>query len=343
MRLTDIIHTVDAHAEGEPSRIVVGGVLDVPGETIADKRRHLEEHGDWLREYLLHEPRGQPSLAADVILPSRRADAGFVIMGAAGYYAMSGTSLIGAVTVLLETGMLPMIEPVTELVLESAAGLIAVSAECEDGSCRRVTFANVPAFVVELDVAIEVEGVGSVRADIAFGGEYFALVDAADLGFGIVPDEAADLGAIGERIRVAAAAQVRDDIRFAHFTGAPRAGGDGRSANVVPPGRIDRSPCGIGTSAKLAVLHRRGALDVGAPFVNESILSTTFDARIRSVTRVDSYEAVVPEISGRGWITGMHQFGRDPSDPIRTGFTLPDTWGRGAAAPPEATAPRSPA
>ncbi|MBS1878021.1 MAG: proline racemase family protein [Actinobacteria bacterium] len=344
MQLSNLIHAVDAHAEGEPSRIVLGGVLDVPGTTMAEKAEHLEVRGDELRRFLLHEPRGLPSLAADLVFPSAdpRADAGIVIMGASNYFPMSGTNLICSVTVLLETGTLPMREPVTEVTLETPAGIVRALARCEEGRCRSVSFANVPSFVTELDRAIEVPGLGTVVADIAWGGAFFALVDATSLGFSLVPDEAPELGRIGEQIKRAAAEQVPvshpereagDTIIFTHFHGPARNGGDGRSANIVSPGRSDRSPCGTGTAAKLAVAHARGELALGVSYVNESILATTFSARILEQTTIGPYPAVVTEISGRAWITGVHQLGRDPEDPVGGGYMLADIWGAGAAAP----------
>jgi proline racemase len=210
VRTARIIHCVDAHAEGEPSRIVVGGVLDVPGETMLDKLRHLEREGDALRRLLLFEPRGSAPLSADLVLPSRHpdADAGFVIMESCSYEGMSGTNTINTATVLLETGMLEMSEPRTELTLEAPAGLVRIVAECAGGRCERVTFENVPSFATHLDARVDVPGLGELRVDVAYGGAFCAFVDAGALGYAIVPDEARALAELGERIRPAVARQL---------------------------------------------------------------------------------------------------------------------------------------
>src|SRR3954447_15396575 len=201
MRLAKVIHCVDAHAEGEPSRIVVGGVLDVPGETMLEKMRHLEREADSLRRLILHEPRGMAPLSGDIVFPSKRADAGFVIMESSSYEGMSGTNTINTALVLLETGMVPMVEPVTEMVLEAPAGLVRVSADCSDGHVDRITFENVPSFCLGLDVPVEVPGLGVLHVDIAYGGAFCAFVDAGALGYSIVPSEARELAELGERIR----------------------------------------------------------------------------------------------------------------------------------------------
>ena len=340
MRLGELIHCVDAHAEGEPSRIVVGGVLDVPGETMLDKMRHLEREGDALRRRLLFEPRGSAPLSLDLVLPSRHpeADAGFVIMESCSYEGMSGSNTINTATVLLETGMLAMQEPVTRLTLEAPAGLVRIEAECRDGRCERITFENVPSFATHLDAPVEVDGLGELRVDVAYGGAFCAFVDATALGFAIVPDEARALAELGERIRPAVVEQLEiahpeepalGVLSFVVFTAPPRAGGDARNATVVAPGRLDRSATGTATSARLAVLAARGEVEDGAEFVNESVIGTRFTGRIVRRTAVGGVEAVVPAVSGRAWITGLHQFVLDPGDPFPEGFQLPDTWGAG--------------
>jgi proline racemase len=340
MRLTNVIQTVDAHAEGEPSRVVVGGVLDIPGRTMFEKKQYLEQEYDWLRRLLLFEPRGHAVLCADLVLPPTHpdADAGFIIMESTDYPPMSGTNTICTVTVLLETGMLPMVEPVTTLTLDTPAGLVRVEAQCRDGKCERVTFTNAPAFVTHLDAVVDVPEIGPVVVDVAYGGAFFAITDATALGFKVVPAEAAELARVGQLIKRAAAEQLPvahpenaaiNTITFTTFVAPPRAGGDGRNTTVVSPGRLDRSACGTATCARLAVLARRGQLKVGADYVHESILSTHFIGRIVDTTTVGPYAAVVPSIAGRAWITGVHHIGRDPSDPFRDGFTVPDTWGIG--------------
>src|ERR1700742_1832295 len=343
MRVARVIHCVDAHAEGEPSRIVVGGVLDVPGTTMLEKMRHLEREGDWLRRLILFEPRGAAPLSGDLVLPSSHpeADAGFIIMESSSYEGMSGTNTINTVAVLLETGMVEAVEPVTELVLEAPAGLVRVRADVRDGRVELITFENVPSFATHLGATVEVPGLGAIEVDVAYGGAFAAFVDAEALGFAIVPDEARELGELGERIRP----HVNEQLEIAHplepalshlsfvvFVAPPLSGGAARHATIVSPGRLDRSPTGTATSARIAVLAARGRLGENDSYVAESVLDTRFTGRIARRTVVGGKPAVVPAISGRAWITGFHQLVVDPSDPLSGGFTLPDTWGSGQRA-----------
>ena len=341
MRIAKVIHCVDAHAEGEPSRIVVGGVLDVPGETMLEKMRHLEHEGDGLRRLILHEPRGMAPLSGDIVFASKHpeADAGFVIMESSSYEGMSGTNAINTAAVLLETGLVEAVEPVTELVLEAPAGLVRVRADVREGRVELLTFENVPSFALELGASVEVPGMGTLEVDVAYGGAFCAFVDAEALGFAIVPDEARDLADLGERIRP----HVNEQLEIAHplepalshlsfvvFVAPPLSGGDARHATIVSPGRLDRSPTGTATSARMAVLDARGSL--GETYVAESVLDTRFSGRVVRRTTVGDLPAIVPAISGRAWITGFHQLVVDPSDPLAGGFTLPDTWGSGQRA-----------
>ncbi|SDJ12919.1 proline racemase family protein [Natribacillus halophilus] len=339
MKLNKLVHTVDAHAEGEPSRIVVGGVIDVPGETMFDKKMYLENYNDEFRKFLIHEPRGSTVLHADLVLPptNSMADAGFIIMEATDYPPMSGSNTICTVTVLLETGMLPMVEPITEITLESPAGLINVEAHCKNGKCERVTFTNAPSFVTHLDEKITVPRLGEVKVDVAYGGAFFVFVDAESLGYKIIDEEAGELSQLGEEIKRAAASQLpiahpeNEDIHtisFTTFTAPPLVGGQGRNATIVSPGRVDRSACGTATSARLAILHAKNELGIEHEYVHESILNTNFVGEILEETEVGPYPGVITSISGRAWITGTHQLSVDPSDPFTTGITLPDLWER---------------
>jgi proline racemase len=336
VRVAKVIHCVDAHAEGEPSRIVVGGVLDVPGETMLEKMRALERDGDWLRRLVLFEPRGSAPLSADLVLPSKVADAGFIIMESSSYEGMSGTNTINTAAVLLETGLVEMTEPVTDLTLEAPAGIVRVRAHCASGRVERIEFANVPSFALHLAAPVEVPGLGTVAVDVAYGGAFAAFVDAEPLGFAIVPDEARELADLGERIRPHVAEQLTiahpleadlGYLSFVVFVAPPLDGGDARHATIVSPGRLDRSPTGTATSARMAVLDARGEL--GSAYVAESVIDTRFSGRLVSRTRVGEHDAIVPAISGRAWITGFHQLVVDPSDPLADGFKLPDTWGAG--------------
>jgi proline racemase len=344
MKAARVLRTVDAHCEGEATRVVVGGLVDVPGETMFDKRRYLETERDDLRQTLLFEPRGNPCLSAVFVFPSRNPAAalGFVIMEGTDYPPMSGTNTINTVTVLLETGMLPMSEPETTLTLETPAGLVDVRARCENGKCVAVTFRNVPSFATHLDAPVEVEGHGTVPVDVAYGGHFFGLVDANALGFEIVAAEAADLAALGERIKTAIGEQVEvshpdnsgiHDIGLFVWTGRPLVGGTARNATVVSPGRIDRSPCGTATTARMTVLAARGELAPGQEFLHESILSTTFRGAIVEEVAVGELRGVSTEVTGRAWIYAMQSLLVDPSDPLPTGYTLSDTWGTATPRP----------
>jgi proline racemase len=345
-----MIQAIDAHCAGEPGRVIVGGVLDVPGPTMYEKMRHLATHGDALRRCMLREPRGYPGANCNLVLPPTHpeADAGFVIMEHVEYPGMSGTNTICTATVLLETGMVPMQEPVTELTLESPAGLIRVRAECAGGKVRSVTFRNVPAFAVHLDRKIEVPQLGTVTVDVAYGGMFYAIADARAFGLKLTPDEGRDIVRITEMIKAAA----REQIPVTHpeqpgFTGisigqlsGPPSRADAHMKNVVTvstgeldwsrpstwTGVIDRSPCGTGTCARMATLHARGRLALNEDFHHEGILGTAFTGRLVEETTVGPYRAVVPTLSGQAWITGFASYVIDPTDPFPEGFTVSDIW-----------------
>jgi proline racemase len=351
MRLANMLQAVDAHACGEPGRVIVGGVLDVPGATMFDKMRHLQQHMDGLRKRMLREPRGYPAANCNLILPPTHpdADAGFVIMEQVEYPGMSGTNTICVTTVLLETGMLPMCEPLTELTLEAPAGLIRVRAECASGKVRRVTFQNVPAFVAYLDARIEVPHLGTVTVDVAYGGMFYVIADAAPFGLRLTPDEGRDIVRISEMIKAAAQEQLPvvhpeqpgfAGITIAELSAAPtHPEAHAKNAVTVSTGKldwnlpatwtgaIDRSPCGTGTCAKMATLHARGKLNLNEDFHHEGILGTIFTGRLVGITQVGRYNAVIPTISGQAWITGLSTYVVDPEDPFPEGFTVGDIWG----------------
>jgi proline racemase len=351
MRLDDVITAVEVHAGGEPGRVITGGVHDVPGATMLEKRNHLRDHGDRLRHLMLREPRGYPALCANVILPptDSAADAGFVIMEQAEYPAMSGSNTICTATVLINDGLVKVAEPVTELVLEAPAGLIRVSAAMQDRRALSITFENVPAFVVALDIPVHVPEIGTVTVDVAWGGMFYALTDAAALGLHLAPDEGRDLVRVGEMVKAAA----REQIPVAHperpelagisiieLTGPPSVpGAHAKNTVVVSSGALDwsrpasftgvldRSPCGTGTCARMAVLHARGELPIGQDFVHEGILGTTWTGRLLRETKVGPYPAVVPQLTGSAWITGRTAYVVDDRDPFPDGFTVGDLWG----------------
>ncbi|HEY3884231.1 MAG TPA: proline racemase family protein [Vicinamibacterales bacterium] len=345
-----MIHAVDLHACGEPGRVIVGGVGDVPGASMFDKMQHLAAHADGLRKRMLREPRGYPAANCNLLLPptNPEADAGFVIMEQVEYPPMSGTNTICVTTALLETGMLPMREPVTELTLEAPAGLIRVRADCKNGKVERVAFRNVPAFAVHLDAAVEVPTLGSVRVDVAWGGMFYVIADAAPFGLRLTPDEGRDITRIGELIKAATQEQLPvvhpenpeiKNVTIAQLSGpAHDPANDRRNAVIVSTGALDwdrpatwtgaldRSPCGTGTCAKMATLFARRQLALGRPFRHEGVLGTVFTGTLLEETTVGPYRAVAPELAGTAWITGFAQYVLDPQDPFPDGFTVGDIW-----------------
>jgi len=335
MRFSSMITAVDAHACGEPGRVITGGVLDVPGRTIFEKMQYLETKADHIRLRMLREPRGYPALFCNVILPPTHpeADAGYVIMEQVEYPPMSGTNTICVVTVLIETGMVPSVEPVTHLKLETPAGLIAVDAEVRNGKVKKVTFRNVPAFAVHLDAPLEVPGLGTIKVDVAWGGMFYVIADASSLGLKIEPDQAREIVRVAPKILSAA----REQLPVVHPENAAVRGptiaqiSDGHKNAVVVStkdgsGVLDRSPCGTGTCAKMATLHARGKLALHEDFEHRGILDTIFTGRLLEETRVGPYTAVVPSLSGQAWITGFAQYVLDPEDPFPEGFTVADIW-----------------
>jgi proline racemase len=272
-------------------------------------------------------------------------DAGYIIMESASYPPMSGTNTISTVTALLETGTLKLEEPYTSLTLEAPGGLVKVHAECQDGCCTRVTFENVPCLVFGLDLALDVPGLGTIRVDVAYGGMIYVIVDAEQVGLPLEPSRARALVEVGERIKAAAAAQipaVHPENPLIHtvnqtlFAGPLMRDDQGRltarNTVIVSPGRLDRSPCGTGTSARLAVMHARGQIGLGEPFVHESIIGTRFTGEIRKTVSIGGRSGIVPIISGRAWVTGFHNHVLDPTDPLPTGYRLGDTWPMNGAA-----------
>ena len=328
---------VGCHAGGEVGNVVVGGVLPPPGETVFEQMQALKAD-DSLRRLLLREPRGSVAVHANLVVPSQRpdCDAGFVIMEPTEYPAMSGSNTICVATVLLETGMVEMHEPETTLRLEAPAGVVEVRAACRDGRCESVELTNVPCFADRLDAPLEVEGLGTITVDVAFGGMWYAIADAHALGFALEPAEARDLSLTGERIRAAA----REQLPCAHPENPEIAGvsivqlaepwqGVGavsKNAVVVAPGRLDRSATGTGLSARMAALHARGLMRVGDSMTHASVIGSTFDGRIVEETTVGGRPAIVPAIRGSAWITGVTQVLVDPDDPFPEGYLLSDTW-----------------
>src|SRR6185369_13130376 len=312
-----VISVVGCHAAGEVGDVIVGGVLPPAGATMYEKMRTMERDHDHVRRLLLREPRGSVARHVNLIVPSTRqdCDAGVIIMEPTEYVPMSGSNTIATVTVLLETGMLPMREPETIVRLDMPGGLVTARARCENGKCVSVELENVPCFVHTLDARLEVQGLGGLAVDIAYGGMFFAIVDAKRLGFEVLPGEARALAELGEKIRLAAREQLNIEhpenlgirgVSIVQFDQPYQGTGKvTRNTCIVAPGRSDRSPTGTGTCARMAVLHARGSMKTGDTLIHESIIGSRFTGRI----------------------AGLFSYMLDPTDPWPEGYVLADTWG----------------
>ena len=345
------VKAVDLHACGEPGRVIVDGVPDIPGKSMFEKMQHMEGYFDDLRKWMLREPRGYPAANCNVILPSTNpeADAGFVIMEQVEYPPMSGTNTICVVTALIETGMVQVEEPVTRLSLETPGGMVSVQAFVQDGKVEEVTFENVPCFAVHLDKEIEVPKIGKVRVDVAYGGMFYVIADAEDVGLDLIPEEGSEIVRIGEMIKVAACEQLPvhhpenpniDGISISQLSGfSQEVKGRVKNAVIVSTGvldwnrpstwtgALDRSPCGTGTCAKMAVMHAKNQLELGEEFPHEGPLGTVFTGRLIRETEVGEYKALVPSLTGSAWVTGFAEYVLDAKDPFPEGFTVGDIWG----------------
>lgn len=339
MHASKIVHVVSCHAEGEVGDVIVGGITAPPGESIWEQAQFIARDGA-LRNFMLNEPRGGVFRHVNLLVPPvrREAQVGWIIMEPEDTPPMSGSNAICVATVLLETGIVPMVEPETALVLDAPAGLVKLRIACAHGKAQCVTVTNVPSFVDCLDATIEVAGLGTLQVDIAYGGDSFVVVDARSLGFRLAADEARELAAVGTKITGATNERIQFDlegrtklsaISFCQMT-APIEFDDGiatgLNAVAIRPGKIDRSPCGTGCSARMAILHARGVLKAGDQFIGRSILGSRFDCKIEGEIDFKGSRAIVPSITGRAWITGTHQHTLDACDPWPHGYRLSDTW-----------------
>lgn len=341
MRTSKAIEIVSCHAEGEVGDVIVAGVAPPPGDTLWAQSRFIATD-QTLRNFVLNEPRGGVFRHVNLLVPPKnpKAQMGFIIMEPEDTPPMSGSNSICVATVLLDTGIIPMTEPVTRMMLEAPGGLVEVVADCKDGKAERITVTNVPSFADKLGATLEVEGVGTLTVDTAYGGDSFVIVDAKALGFKIVPDEARELAETGIRITKAANEQLGfthptnpdwDHISFCQIA-APVARENGtliaRNAVAIQPGKIDRSPTGTGASARMAVLRARGEMQVGDRYLARSIIDSEFLGTITADTTLAGKPAIIPSISGRAWISGTRTEMLDPADPWPAGYKLSDTWPR---------------
>ena len=304
-----------------------------------DKMNYINEVDDSLRRLVILEPRGCLQMSVNLLLPPTRpeAQAGFIVLQADKAHPMSGSNCICVVTALLELGMLEMVEPVTTVVLDTPAGLVTARAQCADGRCQSVSLDMVPSFVEQLDVPIETAEFGLIKADIAFGGVYYALVDVDQIGLTIAPENARELATQGVRLKGLINEQVKvchplfkelNEVAYVMFRNRVDAK-TYQTCTTLPPGRVDRSPCGTGSSANLATLSARGLVETGDKLTSRSTIGGEFQVELLGLTEVAGKSAVLPRITGRAWIYGLHQIGVDPDDPLAAGFMLSDTWGEG--------------
>ncbi|MDC0181375.1 proline racemase family protein [Candidatus Thioglobus sp.] len=339
MNSSKLIHIVSCHAEGEVGNVIVGGIAAPKGDSLWQKARWIDQDQK-LRQFVLNEPRGGVFKHVNLLVPAQnpKAQQGFIVMEPEHTPPMSGSNSICVSTVLLDTGLIEMKEPITEFILEAPGGLVPVKAYCEDGKAKSIEINNVASFADQLDVHIEVEGLGTLKVDTAYGGDSFVVINAHDLGFEIKPDEAKDISDVGSKITAAANQQ----LNFTHPTNSewshisfcqialPIFEEEGvkisKNTVVIDPGKLDRSPCGTGCSARMAILYAKGELRKGDRMIGRSILDSRFDCSIVDETMVGHKKAIIPSIRGRAWITGTHQLMLDPEDPWPEGYRLSDTW-----------------
>lgn len=341
MRSCKTLHVISAHAEGEVGDVIVGGVLPPPGETLWEQRAFIARD-ETLRNFVLNEPRGGVFRHVNLLVPPKHpdADAAFIIMEPEDTPPMSGSNSICVSTVLLDGGLIPMQEPFTDLTLEAPGGLVKVRAACRNGKAERIFVQNVASFADKVGVSLEVEGIGTLTVDTAYGGDSFVVVDTEQLDLEINEANAKKLAQLGVKITNAANEQLGfshpdnpdwDHISFCAFCGPltkTETGFKGRSAVAIQPGKIDRSPTGTAVSARMALMAAKGMMQEGDEFKAESIIGSTFTGKILKHTKLESgHPAITPQISGRGWITGTHQHMLDPDDPWQEGYRLSDTWG----------------
>ncbi|MGW1957290.1 proline racemase family protein [Streptomyces sp. NPDC001920] len=333
MRSTLVLHAVDSHTEGMPTRVVTGGIGTIPGATMNERRLYFREHRDDIKQLLMNEPRGHSAMSGAILQPPTRPDCdwGVIYIEVSGYLPMCGHGTIGVATVLVETGMVEVVEPVTTIRLDTPAGLVVAEVAVEDGAAKAVTLQNVPSFSVALDRKITLADGRTVTYDLAYGGNFYAILPLDQ--FGVPFDRSRKDDILRAGLSLMAAINAEDEpvhpedasIRGCHHVHLIAPGSTARlsrHAMAIHPGWFDRSPCGTGTSARMAQLHARGELPLHTEFVNESFIGTRFTGRLLGTTEVAGRPAVLPSFTGRAWITGTAQYLLDPTDPFPAGFVL---------------------
>ncbi len=337
MRWKKSLQLTDVHCEGEIGRVVTGGFLDIPGDTMAAKLDHINSVDDQLIRLLMREPRGIPASHIVLLTPPTRkeADVGLIILAATRASAMSGSNVMCATTALVETGIIEMKEPETEVTFDTAAGLVHAVASCKDGKCESVSLHMPPAFSAALDEEVETEKWGKIRYDGAFGGVFCAIVDVEQVGLKIEEKNARRLAEIGIELKQIIDANRRTQhptiesikgVAYVMFR-SQEPDGATRTCTTLPPGRVDRSPCGTGSNASMAIRYARGQCVVGDVHITRSIMGGEFKSVLQNTDQTGEYISVQTQISGRCWIFALTQVGLDPSDPFPDGFRLTDTWG----------------
>jgi proline racemase len=334
LKIRRTFHTIDTHTGGEPTRNVVGGIPFIPGATMAEKMQYMMENCDDIRKLLVYEPRGNDVMSGTIITPpcNPKADVGILYFEVGYWMPMCGHDTIGVATALVESGMVKVTEPVTHIVLDTPSGLVAVDVDVEDSVAKRVAFTNAPAFVMKQDAVVKTKEYGDITLDIAYGGNVYAILPASAVGLNIAPENAGQIIRVGNLLKEYVNAQIPvqhpeldfiNQVTHVEFYGSPKsAGATVQNAVVIPPGAIDRSPCGTGTSAKMAVLASKGKLSKGEPFVHESIIGSKFHCEIVGEATVSGIPAIVPRVAGSAWVTGIHTYMLDPEDPFPLGFQL---------------------
>lgn len=334
MRFKRTFNTIDSHTAGEPTRTIVGGIPYVPGKNMEEKMMHMKENNDWIRKALMYEPRGNNVMSGAVLTEpcNKEADIGVFFIEVGGYLPMCGHDTIGVSTALIESGIIEPVEPVTNITLDTPAGLVKVSVKVKDNVARDVTFTNVPAFLLAEDEVVDVKELGKLQLDVAYGGNFYIIVKDIDIDEKLVPERSNEIIRKSLLIKEAVNKQIEiyhpekpfiNEATHVLVTGEPDTeGGDTKNVVVIPPGSIDRSPCGTGTSSKLAAFFAKGLIKEGEELVFDSIINTSFKGKVIGTTKVGDFDAIIPEITGRAYIMGMNTWVIDPEDPIQEGFLL---------------------